>query len=187
MIPIEILWIALIVIFGVIGLARGLWKELGGTTILLLSLFALNLGQKLVVEKMEQVLPGGLSTNAPAGTVAAIYYSVTIAFVAFIAYQGVTLEFPVRKQKGMGKWIFGSLGGLLNGYLIVGTIWDVFSQASYFGWTIPGTSNPISDSVTELHSKIVTYLPVTLMNSREFVPYIFLALGMILLVAIILK
>jgi hypothetical protein len=45
-----------------------------------------------------------------------------------------------------------------------------------------GTTVAISESVTPLYNTLVQYLPVTFVNE-----FIFLALGMILLVAIILK
>lgn len=191
MIPIEFLWLTVIVVFAIIGLSRGLWKELGVTTVLLLSLFALNLGAKLILEKLVTSLPETILSKSPDGTIPALYYGSVIVFVAFIAYQGITLEFPIKKQKGVFKWFFGFLGGLLNGYLIVGTLWDVTNQAKYFGLKVPfgttGQALQISEHLTKFHNSIVKYLPVTLMNSSEFVPYIFLLLGMILLIAIILK
>jgi uncharacterized membrane protein required for colicin V production len=181
----------LLIVFGIIGLARGLWEELGVTTVILLSLFALNLGERLILENLASNLPEGVLSGTPTGTVAAIYYGAVICFVAFIAYQGITLEFPVKKQKGVFKWFFGFLGGLLNGYLIVGTVWDVVNRASYFGLKVPmgstGTRIAISDTLTQLHNTLVKYMPVTLMNSSDWVPYVFLAVGMILLLAIILK
>lgn len=191
MIPVEYLWLTVIVVFAIIGLSRGLWKELGVTTVLLLSLFALNLGAKLILERLVTNLPATMLSKSPDGTIQALYYGSVIIFVAFIAYQGITLEFPIKKHKGVFKWLFGFLGGLLNGYLIVGTVWDVTNQAKYFGLKVPiGTTGQviqISEYLTKLHSSIVKYLPVTLMNSSEFVPYIFLMMGMILLIAIILK
>ncbi len=180
MIPIEYLWLTLIGVFGIIGMVRGLWKEVGTTTILLLSLFTLYLIESLIVGRLSGALAGRIS-NAPQGTPAAIYYSAMIVFVAFISYQGVTLEFPVKKQGGPIKWVFGFLGGLVNGYLIVGTVWNAFATASYFGRT------SISNSLTDLHQTIVGYLPISLLNSNSIVPYAFLAVGMLLLLAIILK
>ena len=187
MIPVEYLWGTLIVVFGVIGMVRGLWRELGVTTIVLLSLFALHVGQELIVDNFAHNPPLGPLTGAPDGTIYALYYGVTICFVTFISYQGITLEFPVKKQGGLLKWFFGFFGGMLNGFLTVGTIWNVVSDADYFGWVPLGSSFPISSTVTQLHNQVVQYLPVSLMNSNDIVPYIFLVLGMILLLAIILK
>jgi uncharacterized membrane protein required for colicin V production len=181
MIPVEILWLTLIGIFGIIGMARGLWKEIGTSTILLLSLFTLHLVETLIVDTLSGVLTTRVSAGLPEGTTEAIYYSVTIVFVAFISYQGIVLEFPVKKQGGLLKWIFGLLGGLVNGYLIVGTIWNAVANAGYFG-----IAN-IQDSLTALHQSIVPYLPISLMNASDFIPYIFLVVGMVLLLAIVLK
>ena len=180
MIPVEYLWGTLILVFAMIGLVRGLWKEMGTATILLLSLAALNLGQRLILNNLLSGSDGGGLGNLSREAVLAIYYGATTAFVAFISYQGVVLEFPVKKQTGVVKWFFGYLGGLANGYLIVGTAWDVLNQAKYFN-LVDVTS------LSELHQTITRYLPVTLMNSNDFVPYLVLAFGVIMLVAIILK
>jgi hypothetical protein len=116
----------------------------------------------------------------------AIYYIVTIVPIAFVAYEGVTLKFPIKEMKGIAKAVFGLPGGLLNGYLIVGTVWDVVNQAKYFGLEVPlgttGTTVAITSYHTSLNNMIVQYLPVTFMNE-----FIMLVLGMILLLAIILR
>jgi uncharacterized membrane protein required for colicin V production len=190
-IPVGFLWIAIIIVFGFIGLARGLWKEIGVTTVMLLSLFALYMGEKLVLEALSSRLPQGMLSNAPGGTIAAIYYGVTVSFVAFIAYQGITLEFPIKKRTGLGKWIFGFAGGLFNGYLIAGTIWNVVSRADHFGIKVPngstGTVTQISQTLTTFDQSIVRFLPISILHANDLIPYVFLGLGMLLLIAIILK
>jgi uncharacterized membrane protein required for colicin V production len=182
MIPIEYLWLVLVAVFALVGMVRGLWKELGVTTILLLSLFVLKLSWDRVVEDMVSSVAG---QTEPA-VVKALYFGVTILFITFIAYEGITLKFPIREMKGLGKAFLGLPGGLLNGYLIVGTIWDVVNQADYFGREVPlgtsGTVVVISDYLTQLHGTIVRYLPITFVDE-----FVLLVLGMILLLAIILK
>jgi uncharacterized membrane protein required for colicin V production len=182
MIPIEYLWIALVLVFGIVGMARGLWKELGVTTVLLLSLFVLKFGWEQIGSKIVGALPGQLTEE----TTMALYYTVSILFVAFISYEGITLRFPIKEMKGFSKAIFGFPGGLLNGYLIIGTTWDVFNQANYLGLNVPlgttGQTVAISTYLTQLHNAIAQYLPVTFVNE-----YVMLVLGMILLLAIILK
>ncbi len=182
MIPIEYYWITLIIVFGIVGAARGLNKELGVTTILLLSLFVL----KFTWEMLGERAVGLAGNRLAADTVMALYYIVSISFVAFIAYEGFTLAFPVRQMKGLGKGFFGFIGGLLNGYLLIGTIWDVSYQAKYFGLKVPlecyNTTIAIAGCLTDLHQTLVQYLPITFVNE-----FVLLALGMILLLAIILK
>jgi hypothetical protein len=182
MIPIEYYWITLIIVFGFVGAARGLNKELGVTTLLLLSLFVLKFTWETLGSKVVGIAGGRL----PPDTVMALYYIVCISFVAFIAYEGFSLAFPVRSMKGLSKAFFGMLGGLLNGYLYIGTVWDASYQANYFGLKVPfgccGTKMPIVSCLTDLHATLVQYLPIT------FIPaFVMLALGMILLLAIVLK
>ncbi|MGD8793249.1 MAG: hypothetical protein PVF47_11920 [Anaerolineae bacterium] len=182
MIPIEFLWLALIVVFGLVGMARGLYRELGVTTILLLSLFVLKFAW---VRLVDNLLPS-LDSQMPGGTLMAAYYIVTIIFVAYISYEGFSLTFPIRQTTGFSKGLLGLPGGLLNGYLIVGTIWDVLNQAEYLGFQLPlgstGETIAISNYLTPLHNMLVQYMPVTFVNE-----FVMLTLGMILLLAIVLK
>jgi hypothetical protein len=182
MIPIEYLAITLIVVLGIVGAARGLARELGVTTIVLLSLFVLKFAWKQLGERGIALV----GDRAPADTVMALYYIIIIVFVAIISYEGFTLAFPVREMRGVSKGIAGLPGGLLNGYLIFGTIWDVAHRADYFGLKVPfecyGSNIAISDCLTDLHNVLVQYLPITYINE-----FVMLILGMILLLAIVLK
>jgi hypothetical protein len=172
----------LVAVFGLVGMVRGLWKELGVTTILLLSLFVLKLSWERLVEDMFNSVAGQVEPAVAKG----LYFGVTVLFVTFIAYEGFTLKFPIREMKGIGKALLGLPGGLLNGYLIVGTVWDVVNQADYFGRRVPlgtsGTMIAISDYLTQLHGTIVGFLPITFVDE-----FVLLVLGMILLLAIVLK
>ena len=181
MIPVEYFWIMLIVMFGFIGSARGLRRELGATTILLLSLFAAFVGEQQILSRVTGSLQSGALGGWPEGTIAAIYYSVIIIFVAIISYEGIVLTFPIKDLKGLGKGVFGFIGGLLNGYLVVGTIWNVVADADYFYPKLTLVSEPLS----KFHNDVIAFLPVSLMT--DFSPYIMLILGMILLLAIVLK
>lgn len=182
MIPVEYLWLTLIAVFAIIGMVRGLWKEMGVTTVMLLTLFVLMFSWEQIGSRIVTAFPGQLAPEE----IKAIYFSAVVLFMAFIAYEGITLVFPLKQMKGISKAIFGWLGGLLNGYLVVGTIWNVVNDAAYFGLEVPmgssGVSIAISDTLTELNNVIVQYLPVTFLNE-----YILLLVGMILLVIIILK
>ncbi|MCL7451635.1 MAG: hypothetical protein M8467_01155 [Anaerolineae bacterium] len=181
MIPVEYLWFTLFLVFGIIGMVRGLLKELGVTTVLLLSLFVLKFTWDLLGEQGTAALAG----RAPADTVLVFYYSITILFVAYISYQGFTLSFPIREMRGVAKAFLGFPGGLLNGYLIIGTVWDVLNQADYLGMDVPfGTSGAveISQNLTQFHNSLAQFLPITFIDQ-----YLMLVLGMILLVAILLR
>jgi uncharacterized membrane protein required for colicin V production len=182
MIPVEYLWLTLILVFGIVGMTRGLWKELGVTTILLLSLFVLRFAWDKIGTKVASIIPGAM----PDTTVEALYFIIPMILITYISYEGFTLKFPIREMKGITKGLFGLPGGLLNGYLIVGTLWDVINKVKYFGLKVPlgssGNTIAISDYLTHLHDTLAQYLPVTFANE-----FVMLALGMILLLAIVLK
>jgi uncharacterized membrane protein required for colicin V production len=152
MIPIEFFWITFIAMFGVIGGARGLRKELGASAILLLSLFVAFVGEQQILSRVTPALQ-----------------------------EGIVLSFPIKELVGLGKGIFGFLGGVLNGYLVIGTLWNTTANADYFRPNLAVVSSPLS----AFHDSVVSYLPVSVMGS--FSPYIMLVLGMILLLAIVLK
>jgi len=178
MIPVEYFWFALVFMLGIIGAVRGLAKELGVTTIVALCLFVLKFAWSQflpTVTKLAEGAPLGLSLEG----IRAIVFSVVIIFVAVISYTGIVLQFPFKSFGKMGTGFFGFLGGLLNGYMVVGTVWDVVAHASYF---VPKTSIVSTETLTSVHQSIVGLLPVTFINQ-----YILLAIGMILLLAIVLK
>jgi len=174
MIPVEYFWLVLILFFGIIGATRGLNKELGVTTIMLLTLFVL----KFAWSYLEAPITGLVGSRFSAASVEALYYTIPIIFVAIISYEGFTLVFPVKDQGKLGKGLLGFMGGLFNGYLIVGSIWDVIAHAAYFQPTLSIVNPPFSS----FHQTIIQYLPITFINM-----YLLLLFGMLLLLAIILK
>jgi hypothetical protein len=178
MIPVEYFWFALILMLGIIGAVRGLARELGVTTVVALSLFVLKFA-------WNQFLPTitTLAEGAPLGLslpmLKAVVFSVVIIFVAVISYTGFVLQFPFKQFGRMGTGLFGFLGGVVNGYMVIGTVWDVVAHANYFA---PKLSVVNTAAFTSVHQTIVELLPVTFLNQ-----YLLLAIGMVLLLAIVLK
>ncbi len=180
MIPVEYFWITLILTFGVIGAVRGVAKELGTAAVLALTLFALWFGWDQAGGMIVDLVQNGPFESLAAAQIEALYYTTAILIVAFIAYEGIVLQFPL-KLKGILSNMFGFIIGLLNGYLVAGTVWDTTAHAKYYWPTIKVVVPPFS----ELHNTIIQYLPVSLMN--DFSPFLMLLLGMLLLLAIIFK
>jgi hypothetical protein len=180
MIAVEFFWLTLIFVFGVIGAVRGPAKELGSTAVLMLSLFALWVGWDQAGRLIVSLFNRGPLTELTVAQVKAIYYSCAILFVAFISYEGIVLQFPF-KVKGLLKTAFGFFVGLFNGYLVIGTVWDVTAHANYFQPTLTVVCGPFS----EFHNTVIEYLPVSLMEN--FSPLPMLIFGMLLLLAVIFK
>lgn len=179
MVPVEWLWLALIFSFGLIGTARGLSKELGTSAVLMLSLFTLWEGWILIVSRFAHAAQSSAATGG-GSTLEAAYFGIAIVFIAFISYEGVVLSFPVSAG-GLLKFIFGFLGGLVNGYLVIGTIWNVVALAGYFAPKL----HFVSANLTHFHATILRWLPVTLMDRTT--PFVFFVPGVFLILLIVLK
>jgi hypothetical protein len=185
MIPVEYLWLTLLALFALIGLTRGPSRELGATAVLSLTLFVLKLGWDQGGARIAKLVQGRLP-DLTAVMIMAAYYSIIIIVVAYISYEGVTLSFARKLLFQEPKsWFLvripGLIVGLLNGYLVVGTVWNVLAKADYFRPVFKAVNAPFSP----LHGQIVQYLPVSVMSA--FTPFLFLALGMILILAMVLK
>jgi hypothetical protein len=185
MIPVEYIWLTLFALFGLIGLTRGPSKELGATAVLSLTLFVLKLGWDEGGATIIRLVQG----RAPDLTgymVMALYYGILIIFVGYVSYEGVTLSFAQKLLFQEPKsWFLvripGLIVGLLNGYLVIGTLWNVLANARYFRPLV----TIVSRDLTHFHNQVVRYLPVSVMDS--FTPFLFLGLGMILILAMVLK
>jgi len=122
----EVLWISLIIVFGLIGVVRGFLKEIGVTTVMVFLLFVIAFFNKQVVQLLDILV--ALFRISPAdGPQANLLrfgvYGGIIAIVAFISYEGETLTFQGRAIPGPLGIALNLLSGLLNGYLIIGSLW----------------------------------------------------------------
>ncbi|MCX7670674.1 MAG: hypothetical protein N2439_11455, partial [Anaerolineae bacterium] len=126
--PVEIVFITVWVVFGLIGVARGIWRELGATTMLLITLMVVQLltqpgapGYKYWMTLMAIVASDPAAVQVTSNLIAMLF---TLA-MTFISYEGETLTFP---GKGT-NWFFSLGAGLLNGYLFAGSIWSYLDKA----------------------------------------------------------
>ena len=153
--PVEIVFITVWAVFGVIGVARGVWRELGATTMLLIALMVLQLLTNPTAPGYKYLMMIlGLFVSDPAA-LQAVNSALAIIFVlimAYISYEGETLTFP-----GKGSNLFFSLGaGLLNGYFFAGSIWYYLDKA---GW--PG--GIIGPPFTAFYTNMVKLLPLAVL------------------------
>ncbi|HNS49621.1 MAG TPA: hypothetical protein PKO09_00380 [Anaerolineae bacterium] len=173
MIPVEYVWFVALLAFCAIGAARGLAKELGTSAVLMISLFTLHIVWSKFI--------AGLAPSASSGWLKPAYFGIAILVVAYISYEGYVLSFPVKQMKGLFGSVFGLLSGLLNGYLIAGTLWDLLAQANYYSSRWDLVSGPLSG----LHNTIAHYLPLSLMQNTS--PFVLLVPGVLLILLMLLK
>ncbi len=139
--PIEVLWIVLVLLFGAIGLVRGFLKELGVTTTVCVAMYVISqwLEKRGVTDmalgKAVEVAPGAFRAFAADdprnALVRCLLYILIMAFMVFISYHGETLTFGGTPSKGSPGVLFNLMIGLLNGYLIVGTLWYYLDKYNY--------------------------------------------------------
>lgn len=170
--PIELVFLMMFLIFGIIGVVRGYGRELGVTTMLFLTLFVLEFIDERYQAQLDKAL-GIFVGSAPNALVLArtFIYCAVLVVVAYVSYEGETLSFPGKR----GRLFFDLGSGLLNGYLFAGSLWYYLAQAN---WPLLN----LSGEFTDFYNIIVQYLPPKIFNWQYLI-----GLAVIMLVARIWK
>lgn len=126
MVPIEVLFGIMVLLFTLIGFARGFLKELGVTAMMVWTLFVLSLLGPLV----ERVV-GADALNARQAVWLCVGYLVILAVAAVISYHGETLAYGGVPPRGATGLVLGTMMGLVNGYLIAGSLWYYMARFGY--------------------------------------------------------
>jgi hypothetical protein len=157
--PVELTFISIGLVITLIGLARGYAKELGSTLIILVAIFILTFFSAqitTVVNALGTALGGdGSSDN---NLLLSIVFSVAFIAIVFSAYAGNTLNFPGTTAPAPQGVIISLLIGLLNGYLVAGTLW--YFQHT-FGYPI-GQLMTFDNNLTPAAQAFIPYLPPSL-------------------------
>jgi hypothetical protein len=157
--PFEYLWLTVFVIFVLVAFVRKYPKELGTTTIIFVMLFLITfLAMPRLPDLINSIYQRIFDKPMAERTMQHIMASgFTLAFVAavFGSYAGQTFSFPGKPATGLRGFLFNLLVGVMNGYLIAGTLW--FFQDKY--------NYPITDfgllqlPLTDKGEFIANYLP----------------------------
>jgi len=131
--PIETYFTTIAIIFVFIGIARGYAKELGTTVVILVAIFLLDLldgrVSPLVLSAVGAIFPDFVPTSAAADTLLCALYCGAFISAVFANYSGRTLNMGgTQAPPPVGTYI-SLLVGLMNGYLVAGTLW--YYQAIY--------------------------------------------------------
>jgi hypothetical protein len=168
--PLEVLWGVLLIFFALIGIVRGFLKELGVTTVLVVLLFGLSRIEDLLPRLMTDAATGAgfampTTTDTTGRMIWASFYILVIVFVGFVSYHGETLAFEGKPPKGPKGVFFAMLAGLLNGYLIAGSLWYFLDKYGY-----PIKFLQFQRPLTDLAKNLIPFLPLTLL--RPFLPFL---------------
>ncbi|MHB9032866.1 MAG: hypothetical protein ACYC6L_07450 [Anaerolineae bacterium] len=140
MVPIEVLFGIIVVIFILVGFARGFLKELGVTAMIIWTLFVLSLLGPL----FERLVGAGNELSDRQSVALCLGYLLLIVVAAVISYQGETLAYGGVPPRGLKGMVLGLMMGLVNGYLIAGSVWHYMARFNYplsfLGFTSQGLS-----------------------------------------------
>ncbi|NOZ71963.1 MAG: hypothetical protein GXP38_08620 [Chloroflexi bacterium] len=125
--PLEILWACIILFFVFFALVRGYARELGVTTLIFAALF-------IITQFGETYAPRALAVISQQTGIAAFsartqqhilsdFFSITFILIVFASYAGETFTLKGRPTTGPTGLLLNILVGLLNGYLVAGTLW----------------------------------------------------------------
>ncbi|HRJ40373.1 MAG: hypothetical protein KJZ86_24535 [Caldilineaceae bacterium] len=131
--PIETYFATIAIIFVFISVARGYAKELSTTIIILVAIFLLDVidGRlnPLLLALVSTIFPDFDRASAAADTLLCVVYSVAFIGSVFANYSGNSLNLGGSQAAPPVGTYISILVGLMNGYLVAGTLW--FYQALY--------------------------------------------------------
>lgn len=137
--PVEVVFLVVIALFGAIGIVRGWSNELGVTTMLLLTLFVIIfLFPTGATGRIDSLLLRIGVDESQLIVITSLIAVVALLAVTFISYQGVGLAYPGGKKNNL----LSLLIGLVNGYLLAGSLWYYLERAN---WPLTNVTEPFSD------------------------------------------
>ena len=173
MISLTVLFGLLVIIFGIIGAMRGWAKELLVTSAIVLGLF-LNSILASYIQPYQTLM-----VTAPPGTVLSMQAGVLL-LLAFFGYQTPKIQAlqPKLVRERFEEILLGGFMGLLNGFLLVGSIWFYLHQTGY------ATTDLVIAPEGELAEQIeglMAYMPPSLLP----IPHVFFAVGVVFVFIIV--
>ncbi len=128
--PIEVLWIAVVVMFVFIGIARGYDKELGSTIVILVALLLFSLfGTTL--ENLLVSLFGRFTSEHTTNLLTMLVFQGIFIAITVAGYAGVTLQYPGTPPTGCSGMTLNAFFGGVNGILVAGTLWYYLAKFDY--------------------------------------------------------
>ena len=154
--PIEILFVTIQLLIATVGVVRGYAKELGNTLVFMVAIFLLSyLGDRIqpTLEAFVTQVFGIAADSAQMDALMCFLYIGIFLAIVFASYAGKTLDFGGKELPAPEGPILSLLVGLLNGYLVAGTIWY---YADLYGYPFVNV-NP--DTLTPTADFMLAYVP----------------------------
>jgi uncharacterized membrane protein required for colicin V production len=156
----AVFWL-LVVLFGIIGSFRGWAKEILVVFSMILALFVM-----YVLERYVPGVTGALAAQSGAAQIG--IRGLLLLALAYFGYQSPNLpQFGAKLARDkLQDTLLGFVLGMLNGYLIVGSLWYYIHIANYpLPYVLPSPDPTVA--------QLVSYMPPKVLGE----PYIFFAIG----------
>ena len=176
MVPLETVFVGLVIFFGLVGMLRGWAKELLVTFGVILARFI-----ELVFWRFVPIVNATLQGMADANPRSWFYVRMLI-FVIIVCFGYATtkisaaLSAKARKDK-LQDGLLGFFLGLLNGFLVVGIVWGFLAEPklNYAVWNI-------TPPTTDFAKSLVAYLPLQWLEGEMLFVAVALAFACVLVV-----
>lgn len=164
--PVELIFITIGIVVTLIGLARGYVKELGSTLIILVAIFILTFFEDQLTGLLTVLggAFGGDGDTASNELLVSTVYSILFVIIVFGAYSGRTLNFTGTPAPPPQGTLISLIIGMLNGYLIAGTLWYYQHEYNYPIGQIVTFENTLTDTAQTL----IDYLPPALFDNPVY-------------------
>jgi hypothetical protein len=195
MLPLELVFFLLVIIWSMIGSVRGFSKEVGATIAIVLAMCVLLFFGPQMINFMNKIMAGlfgksiptaqGVPGTQPFCTYATPeqfwFYTFLFTTIVYIGYQGTTLALPTELGAAP-RTIMGLLIGLINGYFIAGNLWWFLHYCARYNLPNIGITPANAGMLSETAQKIVSLLPFNV-----FTPVLLIGMLFLLLVLRIVK
>jgi hypothetical protein len=172
-ISLTVLFGVLVALFAVIGAMRGWAKELLVTSAVVLGLFLNSILENYVPSYQAALVTTPVSTGFT-------IRSLMLILLAFFGYQTTNLKAlqPKLARERLEEVVLGLFMGMLNGYLLVGSVWYYLHTAGY------GITKLVIPPEGELAEQIVgmmAFMPPEMLP----IPHVFFAVGVVFVFIIV--
>jgi len=128
----ELIFGIIVIFIMLVALARGYPRELGNTVIILATIFVFSFFETRLVNVFNRIGPGLVGGDAQtANLLLSAIFEILFISVVFASYAGITFDFPGRPMSAPLGPLLTLAVGLLNGYLIAGTLWYYQDRFQY--------------------------------------------------------
>ena len=174
MISLVVVFWLFVVVFALVGGMRGWARELLVTSALVLGLFLI-----AILESYIGPFRDSMAVQTPA-TQATVRAGLLI-LLAFFGYQTPNLRAlqPKMARERVEEILLGLLLGLLNGYLLIGSIWYYMNQAGY-----PTNLVTAPEQGSALAAQVAGYMPY-LAPAVLTVPLVYFVVGLVFVFIIV--